>query len=125
MHFVTQRHPLFVPMLVLVTMVMFACNPNRTDPAPSTMDVMMNTESVLTAGMDTLLAAVNLGTVDTSSREYAKVYAGLERANTTMDAAWAAYRAGDLSQADASRRIAMSTYQSIRPLLLQIAGEPQ
>ena len=112
--------------LYSVLFILLACVAgcqHATGEKPSTIDLLMQTESMLTAGMETLKTGIDIGTVDTTTSEYARVYAGLEKANTVMDSAWAAYRAGSLEQADASRRIALSTYQSIRPLLYQIAGE--
>ena len=115
--------PQYVKLYLILAILMAgvaACQPNE---KPSVVDSLLQTESVLTSGMDTLKVAIDLGRVDTASPEYARVYAGLEQANTVMDGAWAAYRAGSLEQAEASRRIAMSTYNTIRPLLVQLAGE--
>jgi hypothetical protein len=109
------------PIIALwVLLFIAACNHNATQPAP--VDLLLQAESTITAGMETLKTAIDLGQVDVNSEAYAAVYAGLKSANEFMDGAWTAYRAGDLSGADSARRLAMSSYMHIRPLLVEMAG---
>lgn len=94
-------------------------------PQPSAFDLLSQAEATITTGIETLRTAVTLGTVDIASMEYAHVYAGLEDANQLMDTAWDSYRAGNLEQANALRRLSMDAYMAIRPMLYDLAGQPQ
>jgi len=115
-----SRYPLF---FLWVVLFIGACNHNSAKP--TSIDVLMQAESAVTAGAETLRTAIDLGQVDTNSREYAAVYDGLQAASTALDAAWVAYRAGNAPSAEQSARTASSAYMAIRPLLLQITGSTQ
>lgn len=106
----------------LLLVLMAACTPNE---RPSLFESLSSTEAALTAGTETLAEAIELGTVDVGSKEYAKVYEALAQANALMDSAWSAYRAGALGESDQLRSFALQTYREIRPLLYQLAGEPK
>ncbi|MBT8147290.1 MAG: hypothetical protein KJN90_10590 [Gammaproteobacteria bacterium] len=114
------KHASFLAFLVL-----FFASCATTQQKTSTADLLFQAESTITAGMETLKTAIDLGRVDINSAGYAAVYQGLEVANELMAQAWTAYRGGDDVGADSARQLALSSYMQIRPLLVDMAGGEQ
>lgn len=103
---------------IALAAIISGCQPGE---KPSTVDLLIEAENVVTAGIETVGQAVQIGTLDPASREYRDIYNALRDAGALLDAAWAAYRAGDIGEADESRRAALALYQAVRPALTRLA----
>ena len=112
---IAQRNYLFILILLLA-----GCTAQQ--ERPSVFESLIQAEATIVSLQETLQDALRLGTVDVSSREYADVYAGLQRANLLLDSAWTAYHGGDLQQADQLREFSVDAYMAIRPMLYELAG---
>lgn len=112
----------FVLAWVLVLFLLLGCQPG-TKPTPSVFDALTTAESTITAGANTLKRAVELGTITTDDSDYHKAYTALHQAGEAMDVAWEAYRAGQLADADASKRLAMESYMLVRPILVRLSED--
>ena len=106
--------------IVFMAWLLGGCQ-HTTKPAPSVFDTLTTAESTITAGANTLKRALELGTITTDDSDYHKAYNALQQAGQAMDRAWAAYRAGALVDADASKRLAMESYMLVRPILTRLA----
>lgn len=109
---------LFVLGCILLASIIMGCQP---DEKPSTADLLIEAENIITAGIETVGQAVQIGTLDPASREYRDIYNGLRDASAMLDAAWTAYRGGDMGAADEGRRAALALYQAVRPALMRYA----
>lgn len=109
---------LWVAACILLATIIMGCQPGE---KPSTADLLIEAENVITAGIETVGQAAQIGTLDPASREYRDIYNALRDASTMLDAAWTAYRGGDMGAADESRRAALALYQAVRPALVRIA----
>lgn len=99
--------------IALATIIM-GCQPGE---QPSTIDLIVQTENAVATAAETVADAVALGTLDQHSQVYRRIYDGMQAASRALDAAWSAYRAGDMTGADGARRSAMDAYTAIRPLI--------
>lgn len=109
---------LWVAACILLATIIMGCQPGE---KPSTADLLIEAENVITAGIETVGQAAQIGTLDPASREYRDIYNALRDASTMLDAAWTAYRGGDMGAADESRRAALALYQAVRPALTRLA----
>ncbi|MCB0055763.1 MAG: hypothetical protein KDE45_02010 [Caldilineaceae bacterium] len=109
---------LLVAACIALAAIIAGCQPGE---KPSTADLLIEAENVVTAGIETVGQAVQIGTLDPASREYRDIYNALRDAGVLLDAAWTAYRGGDMGAADESRRAALALYQAVRPALMRYA----
>jgi hypothetical protein len=103
--------------LFITAMAVYGCQPGT---KPSTIELIVEAESLVTAAANTVADAIELGRLDPRSETYGRIYQALRAADTALDAAWSAYRAGDMVGADGARAVALDAYWAIRPLLLEI-----
>jgi hypothetical protein len=105
-------------LLVWASAMVYGCQPGE---RPSTIEMIIEAESLVTTAAQTVGDAIQLGRLDPQSETYGRIYQSLQAADKALDAAWSAYRAGDMVGADGARKVALDAYWAIRPLLLEIA----
>lgn len=89
---------------------------------PTTLDVLNETEAMLTAGWDALNDAMTIGTIAQDSKQHVQLYAALDKADQLLDSAWIAYEGQRDGEARAQADIARSIYMQVRPILVEAAG---
>lgn len=109
---------LWFVVLVSLSLWISGCQPGT---KPGTIEMIVEAESLVTTAANTVADAIQLGRLDTQSETYGRIYAGLQAADKALDAAWSAYRAGDMVGAEGARKVALDAYWAIRPMLLEIA----
>lgn len=105
-------------MLIWAAAMVYGCQPGT---KPSVIEAIVEAESLVTTAANTVADAIQLGRLDPQSETYGRIYQALQAADKALDAAWSAYRAGDMVGADGARAVALDAYWAIRPLLLEIA----
>jgi hypothetical protein len=105
-------------LLIWAAAMVYGCQPGE---RPSTIEMIIEAESLVTTAAQTVGDAIQLGRLDPQSETYGRIYQSLQAADKALDAAWSAYRAGDMVGADGARKVALDAYWAIRPLLLEIA----
>jgi hypothetical protein len=109
---------LWAVLLIWAAAMIYGCQPGE---RPSTIEMIIEAESLVTTAAQTVGDAIQLGRLDPQSETYGRIYQSLQAADKALDAAWSAYRAGDMVGADGARKVALDAYWAIRPLLLEIA----
>ena len=109
---------LWAVLLIWAAAMVYGCQPGE---RASTIEMIVEAESLVVTAANTVADAIQLGRLDPQSETYGRIYQSLQAADKALDAAWVAYRAGDMVGADGSRKVALDAYWAIRPLLLEIA----
>jgi hypothetical protein len=104
-------------LLIWAAAMMYGCQPGT---KPSTIEAIIEAESLVTTAANSVADAIQIGRLDPQSETYGRIYQGIQAADRALDAAWSAYRAGDMVGADGARQVALDFYWSIRPLLLEV-----
>lgn len=110
---------LWVAACILLASIIAGCQPGE---KPSTVDLLVEAENVIATAAETTADAIALGRLDPASETYGRIYQGLQAASRALDAAWQAYRAGDMVGADGARRVALDAYMAIRPMLMEVTS---
>lgn len=106
--------------LTIVMVVVLALTGCQPQDKPSTIELIVQTENLLYSAQETVKTAIKIGRIDTSSGEYLEIIEALKVADRALDASWEAYQAGDMSEADEARAIALDMYWQIRPFLVEL-----
>lgn len=105
--------------VVIITVLFLAgCMSQPTKPL-TTEQMLVDTTMLIENGAIALGQAVQLGTLDPASEEYARAYTVLLKARDLVGTAWDAYAVDDVGRAETSAQIAISMYMQIRPLFVQ------
>jgi hypothetical protein len=108
---------IFLWLSMMAAMMIAGCQETK----PSTIELIVEAESLVTTAAQTVGQAIAIGRLDPQSDTYGEIYEALKSADMALDAAWSAYRAGDMVGADGARKVALDAYWSIRPMLLELA----
>ena len=109
---------LWAVLLIWAAAMMYGC---QVETRPSTIELIVEAESLVTTAASTVADAIQIGRLDPQSDTYGEIYAALQVADSALDAAWSAYRAGDMVGADGARAVALDAYWAIRPMLMEFA----
>lgn len=104
--------------MLLIVFSLTACQTNPTDDVTFE-DVLSQTTVELTAAANTLADAADAGIVKRDSHGYLTAKAALFEAQTYIELSWQYYADGDLDESHAARRLAVGSYQSVRPILVE------
>jgi hypothetical protein len=105
--------------LVVLSSVYFLAGCQTKPTGPVTFeDILTQSTIEITAAANTLADARDAGIVDPTSERYQKAKASLLDAQTYIELAWTYYAGGELEEAQASRRLAVGSYQIVRPMLV-------
>lgn len=107
----------WIAAIAVIAILLGGCQPGE---KPSTIDLIVEAENVVATAAETVADAITLGRLDPQSPTYGRIYQGLQAASRALDAAWQAYRAGDMVGADGARRVALDAYMAIRPMLAEV-----
>jgi len=103
---------------LLIVFSLTGC-PVKPDGPVTFEDVLSQTTIEITAAANTLADARDAGIVDESSETYQNAKTALLEAQLYIELAWAYYAGDELEDAQASRRLAVGSYQAVRPLLVK------
>lgn len=101
-------------LMILLTIFSVGCATQPTTP-PTTEQMLIDTGEMMTNGAIALGYAVNLGTIDPASEEYARAYAALYEGRKVLAMAWESYNNDQIGQAETAAQIAISLYMQARP----------
>lgn len=104
--------------LLLIAFSLSGCPTKPTGPVTFE-EILSQTTIEITAAANTLADARDAGIVDETSENYLAARAALFDAQAYIELAWSYYAGGEMEDAQASRRLAVGSYQAVRPMLVQ------